>query len=438
MPFTFTMPKLSPTMEIGVIAKWHKKEGDHIDAGEVVLEVTTDKATVEHSALDEGWLKKILVSEGEEAKVNQPIAIFTTENNESIEGYEPVGIQLEGEKPIVEEKAVEQSDTSQAKEVETPSKTKATGSMNQPAFEPTEPLKDYTFEFPGEQISKRIAASPLAKKLAKERHLDITTVKGSGPGGRVVSQDLEKAQSSGIVSFSRREVPQLPPGSYEEIPLSPVQKIVGERLQAAKALIPHFYVTQEIDADPLIKVREELKNLNVKLSFNDFIMKACALALKIHPNINSGFNTVNNTGIHFKTIDIAVAVSLDEGLITPIVRHADFKNIGEIAVEVKSLAKRARDGKLAMQEFQGGSFTVSNAGMYGITELFPVINPPQSAILGVGGIKEVARVKGSVVVPGNQISLVLAADHRSVNGAAGADFLRTLKSFLENPSGLLL
>lgn len=430
MPFTVTMPKLSPTMEEGTIAKWHKQEGDRVDAGELLMEVATDKATVEYNALDEGYLRKILIPEGKVAKVNQPIAVFTEKTDESIEGYTP-----EGEAPeLPKEKAPGKEEA--VKKEPKPAPT-TTAVMQQPAFSPEPPLEGYTFPFPTGK-GGRTPASPLAKKLAKQKGLDLSSVKGSGPGGRVTSRDLDLAQPDQAVSFNQREVPTEIPGTYEEVALSPMRKVIAERLQQAKSFIPHIYVRQEVDAKALIETREQLKQGNLKVSFNDFVIRACALALREHPNVNSGFHSANQSILLFKTIDISVAVSVPGGLITPIVRHADYKNIGEIAAEVKELATRARSGKLRPEEYKGGSFTISNMGMYGITDFCAIINPPQSCILAIGGIEECACVQDGAVVAGKKMNLILSADHRVVDGAEAAKFLKAVQKFLESPSLLLV
>ncbi len=426
------MPKLSPTMEEGTIAKWHKNEGERVESGELLLEVATDKATVEYNALDEGFLRKILVPNGGQAIVNQPIAIFTIKADESIEGYQP-----EGTLPKVQVKS------SEKKEEELPLKKtmtegERTAPMQQTSFTPELPLEKYEFPFPTGEAKKRVAASPLAKKMAKEKGLDLTTVKGSGPGGRISVRDLDLAQPSTSVHFGTREMPTEIPGSYEEIPLSPMRKVIAQRLQQAKSFIPHIYVRQEIDADPLFQVREQLKAKNVKITFNDLVIRACALALREHPNANSGFDAAKQAVILFKTVDISVAVTVEGGLITPIIRHADYKNVGEISLEMKELAARARAGKLKMEEYKGGSFTISNMGMYGVTDFAAIINPPQAAILAVGGIEECPRVKGGEVIVGKKLSLILSADHRVLDGAESAKFIKTIQKYLENPSLLLI
>lgn len=388
MPFTVTMPKLSPTMEAGVIAKWHKAPGDKVESGDLLLEVSTDKATVEHNALDEGFLRQILVQEGSDAVVNQPIAIFTETADESIEGYAPEGVKTEQPKAA----AV----APQAAPVQTT--TASSG--------------------------ERIIASPLAKKLAKLQNIDLKGIRGSGPRGRIVSKDLQAAQAA--------------PTSSNELPLSPIRKVISQRLQEAKSTIPHFYVAMEIDAENLVDFREHLSKLEVKVSINDCIVKAAALALKEHPQVNTGFNAKNQTIIQYPSIDISVAVSLDSGLITPIVPQADLKSISEISTDIRGLVKKAKEGKLAPAEFQGGSFTVSNLGMFGVSTFTAILNPPQAAILAVGGILDQPVVKNGVVKAGKVMHLTLSADHRVIDGVLAAQFLGTLKKFLEQPISLLI
>lgn len=427
MPFTVTMPKLSPTMEEGTIVKWHKKEGDRVEAGELLMDVATDKATVEYNALDEGYLRKILVPEGKTVAINQAIAIFTEKANESFEGYQPTGI------PVKKTEAPKAA--AEKKEEAVP---KAAATMQQPAFTPEPPLAKYEFEFPTESVEKRVAASPYARKVAKEKGIDIASVKGSGPSGRIVSRDLDLGQPDQSVTFGRRQLPDIAPGTYEEIPLSPMRKIVGLRLQQSKSFIPHFYIRQEIDAEALFEAREQLKRCNLKVTFNDFVVRATALALREHMAVNSGFNSVSQSIILFKTVDVSVAVTVEGGLITPIIRHADYKNLGEISVEIKELAARAKTGKLEPQEYKGGSFTVSNLGMFGISDFIAVINPPQSAILAVGGIEECMRLKDGIVKVGKRMNITLSADHRVVDGSDGAKFLKSVQKYLENPSSLVV
>ena len=431
MPFTLTMPKLSPTMEEGMIAKWVSKVGDYVEVGDVMMEVATDKATVEHTAIDSGYLKKIIVREGEEAVVNQPIAIFTETKDESIEGYEPKGfIPAAAQASPATEKVEPESSKEKTQKPAT--------LMGQAVFTPEAPLEGYRFEHRVEIANERLKVSPLARKMAKEKGLDISTVAGSGPGGRIVKEDLERAPPAGDFVMGKREMPQHAPGSYEEEKLSQIQKVISQRLQQAKMFIPHFYVEQNVDVDALLALREQMTTLDIKVSINDCIVRACALALRKHPDVNSGFNSENNTIIRFKTIDISVAVSTPSGLITPIIRHTDHKNLEEISIEMRALGQRAKEGKLEGHEYKGGSFTVSNLGMFGVTSFKAIINPPQAAIVAVSGIHEVPIVKQGNIVVGKVMKLTLSADHRVIDGVAAAKFLNTLKYYLENPISLIL
>lgn len=437
MPFTLTMPKLSPTMEEGTIAKWHKKVGDRVESDDLLLEVATDKATVEYNAIDGGWLRKILIIDGGEAVVNQPIAIMTEEQNESIDNYQPEGALAKGAAPAQEEAKDAKQEKVSGETTEGASTTTAvTAAVRQPSFVPEAPLAQV--ESWRAESGARIKASPLAKKLAKEKGLDLSTVKGTGPGNRIVSSDLSKAQMAGITAFGKQEQPVEAPGSFVEEKLTPMRKVISQRLQDSKSYIPHFYVSLKIDAEPMMAVREQLKHHGIKVTFNDMIVRASALALRKHPNVNSGFNSVTNSIVRFKTIDISIAVSLPAGLITPIVRYADYKNLGEISLEVKELAARAKDGKLEAHEYKGGSFTISNLGMYGVSEFIAIINPPQAAILAIGGILPVPVVKNGQIVAGNEMTLTLSGDHRVIDGVAGAEFLKTMQNLLENPSILLV
>lgn len=389
MPFIVTMPKLSPTMDEGQIVRWHKKEGDHVEAGDLLLEVATDKATVEHNALDEGWLRKILLAEGSTVIVNAPIAIFTEEKEESIEGYTPVAASVSpvAEKP--REEAVDIDKKSEEKRDE----------------------------------GERVVVSPLARRLARERGVDLRAITGSGAGGRIMSRDLPQG---GVAVEQRQEK------------MSPMRKVIAKRLQEAKRSIPHFYVTAEIDAGAMVELKEQLASGHIKVSYNDMILHATALALKEHPVINSGFNEAEGMIIRFDAIDVAVAVSVEQGLITPIIRHADQKKMSEIADEVRELVQKARVGKLEEREYIGGSFTVSNLGMYNVKDFAAIINPPQAAILAVGGILPQAMVRDGNVFAGHSLMLTLSADHRVIDGVAAAKFMQSLKKLLENPALLVI
>ena len=401
MPFTVTMPKLSPTMEEGNIVKWLRKEGTYVKEGDAFIEIATDKSTVEHAALDGGWLRKILVQEGQSAQVNQAIAIFTEQENESIEGYQPEGISLTPESAQEHKK---QPDSN----------------VEKSSLEP----------------ATRIKASPLARKVAKKQGLNLNLVKGSGPKGRIMSRDLVFASPS--ATMKQQELPKRAVGEFEEETLSPMRKVIAQRLQDAKSFIPHFYCAQEVQMDKIVSLREELISLGIKLSFNDFILLATALDLIEHPQVNSGFNPKSRTIMRFKTIDIAIAVSIPDGLITPIVRLADYKNLQELSKEVKSLAVKAQTNKLKPKEYEGGSFTISNLGMYGISEFVAIINPPQAAILAVGAVEEKPIVVDQKIVIGKTLKLQLSVDHRVLDGVDAAKFLKTLQKYLEAPSMLLL
>lgn len=423
MPFAVTMPKLSPTMEKGTLVKWHKKVGDLVRAGDSLFDVATDKATVEHTALDEGYLRRIFIEEGKEAHINQPVALFTETANENIDTY-----SLPKEPDLIAPPEQEH--------IQAPPKEVLIQECRQPLFAPEPPLHNY--HFPKATQDAYVRASPLAKKLAKEKGIDLTTVRGSGPRGRITSHDLDLGQKTALVQFGSTQTPKEAPGSYTEETLTPIRKVIAKRLQESKAFIPHFYLFQEVGADALVATRYQLKQGGISVSINDLVIRATALALKEHPHVNSGFHSGNNTIVRYQTIDIAVAVSMPTGLITPIIRHANYKNLGLISAEMRSLAERARAAKLAREEYVGGSFTISNLGMYGIDSFAGIINPPHGAILCVGGIIDKPIVKDAIVVPAKRMELTLCADHRVVDGADAAKFIKTLQTLLENPSLLLI
>ena len=415
------MPKLSPTMNEGKIVKWLKKEGDPVMEEEVLCEIATDKSTIEFTSIEKGYVRKIFYKEGDIVPVGEILLLYTETKDEDISSYSLKKPEIKKE---VERKEESKSDM-----------PKTGLSFTLPTFAPVLPRMNYEFEERDE--AERVNASPLAKKMAKEKGLDLGSVKGSGPNGRVIAKDLEFAQSKGPV-FLSEGLPSIPPGTYEELPLTPIRKVIGERLQAAKMTIPHYYITDEVRADRMIDAREQLKEGGLKVTYNDFVLRAVALALKKHPEINSGFNSQNQTIIRFKTVDIALAVSIPDGLITPILFHANYKDIFTLSEEAKRLAKRAKENSLKPEEYQGGSFTISNLGMFGIKSFDAVLNPPQAAILAVGGILEKAVIENGKVVPGHVMHLTLSLDHRVIDGADGAKFLNTLKLYLTNPAILLV
>lgn len=422
-----TMPKLSPTMEKGVIVKWHKKEGDPVKEGELLFEVATDKATVEYHAIDKGFLRQIIVAEGKEAALHDPVAIFTATKDEPFDSY-----LQEKEKSVSDEKESE----TPTKKIEAPiKKEEKTQQIIGARFAPEPPLTHYQFNW---KKDGNVFASPLAKKLASEKNIDLSSIKGSGPGGRVVSKDVESGVSQSWSAFTSKRVPNIPPGTYEEEEISPMRRAIGERLASSKTFIPHFYVQQMIDISKIIDTRNALKELGIKITYNDFMLRAVALALREHPEINSGFNSVDQKIIRFKTIDVAIAVSVKDGLFTPIVRHADYKNLGQLAAEVKTLASLAQSGKLSPEQYRGGSFTISNLGMFGIENFQAVINPPQAAILAVGGVTDHIYVQEERMIPSKVLRVSLSADHRVVDGVDAAKFLNSLKQLLEYPAVLLL
>lgn len=420
MIIEIAMPKLSPTMTEGKIVLWHKNEGDLLNEEEVICEIATDKSTMEFTAVDKGYLRKIFYVEGDVVPVGEPIAILTETKTEDISGYKR-------KQPEVKEEI--------KKKEETKAETPKGGSISLPTFAPSPPRTNY--EFDTTNPMDKIAASPLAKKIAKEKGLDLSSVKGSGPNGRIIAKDLEFAQAAGPLALSG-DGPTLPPGTYEEIALTPIRKVIGERLQASKMTIPHYYITDEVRADKMIDFREQLKEAGLKVTYNDFILRACALALRKHPEINTGFNSQNQTIIRFKTVDISLAVSIPDGLITPIIVHADYKDLFTLSEEAKRLAKRAKENDLKPEEYQGGSFTLSNLGMFGIQSFDAVLNPPQAAILAVGGLVEKLFFENGSVIQGHVMYLTLSLDHRVIDGADGAKFLHSLKLFLTNPAMLLV
>ncbi len=431
MPFLLTMPKLSPTMSEGTIVKWHKQAGDRVEPGDLLLEIATDKATVEHNSIDSGWFRKILIEAGQEASVNQPIALLTETKEENIDNFTLPTPEKPIEMPAQQPPEMKEAAPSRQEPTKAPA-------SRQPAFIPEPPVESYEFEYSREAQDDRLRASPLAKKIAIEKSLDLSSIKGSGPNGRIMKRDLDKAQPVSQITFRHNETPALAPGTYEEIPLSPIRKVIAQRLQDSKSFIPHFYVNQEIDAEPLSNLCEQLKKGGAKISINTCIVRACALALRAHANINTGFNSVNQSIIQFKTIDISVAVTIEQGLITPIVRHADYKNLGELAAEIRELAQRAKQGKLSPHEYKGGSFTLSNLGMYNVTSFQAIINPPQAAILAVSAIRNVPVVDNGVVRAGQRMNLCLSVDHRVIDGVAAAIFVASVQNYLENPVMLIV
>ncbi|MEW6060974.1 MAG: pyruvate dehydrogenase complex dihydrolipoamide acetyltransferase [Bacteroidota bacterium] len=409
MATTMLMPKLSDTMEEGIILKWRKKEGDKVKAGEIIAEIQSDKADMEQEAYDSGVLLKIFPKEGEAVKVGAPLVIIGKEG-------EDISALLAGMTTTKQPVDSKQEATPVAAE---PIATSATMAVSTPAVTVT-------------GGDTRIKASPLAKKIAQEKNIDLRTIKGSGPFGRIVKADVE-AQTA-TPSMSRKV---LAPLQTKEIPLSMMRKTIAKRLLESKATIPHFYLTIEMNMKRAIDFRASLNEITgAKISYNDIVMRAVALALRENPKANSSF--MGDKIIEHGRIDVGFAVAVDEGLITPIIRNADQKTLAEISTESKELAKRAREGKLKLEEFTGGTFTVSNLGMYDIENFAAIINPPEGAILAVGTIVEKPVVENGQIVVGHTMKVTLSCDHRVVDGAIGAEFLQSFKRFIENPLALVL
>ncbi|MCB9983030.1 MAG: pyruvate dehydrogenase complex dihydrolipoamide acetyltransferase [Rhodospirillales bacterium] len=421
MSINVTMPALSPTMTDGTLAKWLKAEGDTVEAGDVIAEIETDKATMEVEAVDEGVLGKILVAEGtENVPVNDVIAVLL-EEGESAEDIDSSSLR-----------ANEKSEAIQSK-----GQTNEEDRLPRCASAPRNDLVT--------NDSARIFASPLAKRIATDKGIDLSTLKGSGPRGRIVKSDVEKVQGT---SFKVQEplvpcAPNLATNiygmAYREIPNNNIKKVTAKRLTESKQEVPHFYLSVECALDNLLAARKELNdktNGEFKLSVNDFIVKAAAMALKAYPAANVSWS---DEAIHqYLSSDISVAVATPNGLITPIVKAAETKGLRAISDEVKELAGRARDGKLAPEEFQGGSFTISNLGMFGVKEFAAILNPPQSCILAVGAGEQMPRVVNGEIKIQTVMCVTLSTDHRSVDGAVGAQWLQVFKQYIENPVSMLV
>ena len=446
MPINITMPALSPTMEEGNLAKWLVKEGDKVKSGDVIAEIETDKATMEVEAVDEGTIAKIVVPAGTEAvKVNALIAILAEEG-------EDVAAAAAGGGSAPAPKA----DAAPA-----PAKAEAAPA---PA-EKSEAAPAAKADAAPASSGERVFSSPLARRVAKEAGIDITKVSGSGPKGRVVKADVEKAVAGGSAKAApaaapaqtAAQAPQLAkpasddavlklfdPSSYELVPHDGMRKTIAKRLVESKQTIPHFYVTVDCELDALLALRAQLNDAAprkdgapaYKLSVNDMVIKAMALALRDVPDANVSWTESNM--VKHKHADVGVAVSIPGGLITPIIRKAETKTLSAISAEMKDLGKRAKDRKLKPEEYQGGTTAVSNMGMMGVKNFAAVVNPPHATILAVGAGEERVVVKGGEMKIANVMSVTLSTDHRCVDGALGAELLGAFKRYIENPMGMLV
>ena len=425
------MPKMSDTMEEGVIAGWLKKVGDEVKSGDILAEVETDKATMELESYDDGFLLHVGVKDGESVPVDGVIAIIG-EKSENIDDIlkevsneqnnnEAVDAKNEKEEIVDEDDPIEEN--LEVKEEEEVKNTE-------------DKIEDINIDF--SNVSDRIKASPLAKKLASEKGVDISMVKGSGDGGRIIKEDIENFKHSENIPTKEVKLPEIySEESYEEIPVSQMRKTISKRLAESKFSAPHFYLTMEIDMDNCIDGRNKINETSdVKISFNDIIIKAAAVSLRKHPMVNASFLTdkirVNNH------IHIGVAVAVDEGLLVPVIRFADNKSLTHISTEVRNLAGKAKNKELQPSDWEGNTFTISNLGMFGIDEFTAIINPNDACILAIGGIKNTPVVKNGEIVPGNVMKVTLSCDHRIVDGAIGSAFLKTFKELIEDPIKILV
>ncbi len=429
MATNILMPALSPTMTEGTLARWLKKEGDTVKAGDVIAEIETDKATMEVEAVDEGVLGRILVADGTEGvKVNAPIAVL-------VDAGEAVPAAGAAPAPA---------------KAPAPAAAAPTTVASAPA--PQAPVS--AIHAPGE----RVFASPLARRMAKQAGLDLSGLHGSGPNGRIVRADIEAAVAGGArpAAAAPAATPAPAPAAapapkpaapiaapHRLVPHSTMRKVIARRLSESKATIPHFYVTMDIEIDALLKLRAELNAKSpkdgdgaFKLSVNDLVIKAVALTLKRVPKVNASWTDENL--VLFDDVDISVAVSIPDGLITPIVRRADQKGLAAISNEMKDLAARAKSGKLKPEEFQGGGFSISNMGMYGVSDFSAIINPPQAAILAVSAGLQRPVVKNGALAVATVMTCTLSVDHRVVDGALGAEWMAEFKRIMEDPLSLML
>lgn len=418
------MPRLSDTMTEGVVAKWHKQIGDSVNEGDLLAEIETDKATMEFEAFpgQEGKLLYIGTGEGETAPVDTVLAILG-EDGEDIEALKSGEVAAPAEEPAAPEAA-----PAPAVAVEETPVAPVAIPVATPAPVATE-------------TDGSIKASPLARKLAAEKGVDLSMVKGSGDHGRIVKRDIDSFNPAIHTSPQpgTSAVPTVPVGveSFTDTPVSQMRKVIASRLSESKNNAPHFYVTMDIDMDNAIAARKAMNaSGEVKISFNDLVVKACALALKKHPVINSSWmGDFIRTNQH---VHIGVAVAIEDGLLVPVLRHADQMPLAAISANVKDLAGRAKDKKLQPSDWEGNTFTISNLGMFGVEQFTAIVNPPDAGILAVGGIKQVPVVKDGQVVAGNVMKVTLSLDHRAADGAGGAAFLQSVKGFLENPVTMLV
>jgi len=414
-----TMPKMSDTMTEGVISVWLKKVGDKVESGDILAEVETDKATMELESYEDGTLLYTAVEAGNAVIVDGVIAVIGEEGVD----FQPLLAQ-------VPKKEVTPTPAPKAESKPVTVSAPAPVATPQPAISTTAP-----------SANGRIKASPLAKKLATEKGIDIKAVTGSGDGGRIVKKDIENFVPTQLSTESGSSVAALPAvvgeEHSEEIAISQMRKTIAKRLSSSKFTAPHFYLTMEINMDKAIEARKSMNEVSpVKLSFNDMILKATAAAIRQHPDVNVSWE--GDKILKHQHIHIGVAMAIPDGLVVPVVRFADNKSLAHISAEVKAYGQKAKDKKLQIEDFTGNTFTISNLGMFGIEEFTAIINSPDSCIMAVGGIKETVIVKNGEMKPGSVMKVTLSCDHRAVDGAVGAAFLQTFKGLLEDPVRILI
>ena len=414
MAEVINMPRLSDTMEEGTLAKWFKKVGDTVKEGEILAEIETDKATMEFESFYDGVLLHIGIDEGSTAPVDSIIAIIGSKG-------EDISKIINNDTPVVKEEptpVVKEEPTSVVKE------------------EPTPVVKEEVKADSTISISNdRILISPLAKKLANEKGIDISAIKGSGDNGRIIKRDIDSFKPSNYSQFTQPR-PHLKESSYET-QNSTMRKAIAKRLADSKFSAPHYYLNIELEMDNIISFRKQfIQTQNIKISFNDIIAKAVSLSLAKHPKVNSRW--YDDKIIYNEHVHLGVAVAVDDGLIVPVVKFSNSKDLPQINSEIKDFAERAKNKKLTPSEIEGSTFTISNLGMFGIESFTSIINQPNSAILSIGAIVQKPIVKNNEVVVGNTMKLTLACDHRTVDGATGSLFLKTLKEYIENPVSILI
>lgn len=462
MAVPIEMPKLSDTMEEGVLSAWLVDEGEEVSSGDVLAQVETDKATMDLEAFDEGVLLKQVISEGEAVPIGELIAVIGEEGEDISDLVGGAG--GDGAATAEPEPEPEPEPEAEEPEPEEPDESERTEAAPEPEVE-AEPepepsgdgqLRERTPEpVPAgtDAEGRRIKASPLARRIAQEHDVELVQIEGSGPEGRIVRRDVEawiEEREAAPEPTPEPAVAEEPAytmpeeeAAYESEDISQMRKTIARRLAESKYSAPHYYLTVDIDVEKAVELREDLNELaeeqgRTKISFNDLITKACALSLHDHPYVNASYRPDEGEIHKHNRVHIGIAVAIDEGLITPVVRDADRKGLSEIARETRELAERARNRDLQPQEFEGSTFTTSNLGMFGIEEFTAVINPPNSAILAIGEIRDTPVVEDGEVVPGKRMKVTLSCDHRVVDGAKGAAFLDTVKSYLEEPMNLLL